>query len=89
MPESYTAWYYRTGAGAEIDLVIEKDAKTRYAIEIKRSMTPTVSKGFHLGSEDIEATKRYIVYPGKERVPVGKGIAAISIIDMIKELEAM
>ncbi len=89
LPESYTAWYYRTGAGAEIDLVIEKDAKTRYAIEIKRSMTPTVSKGFHLGSEDIEATKRYIVYPGKERVPVGKGIAAISIIDMIKELEAM
>ena len=89
LPDSCTAWFYRTSAGAEIDLVIEKDAKTRVAIEIKRSMTPAVTKGFHLGSEDIGATARYIVYPGKGRFSVAKGITAISIIDMMKEVAAL
>ncbi len=89
LPESCTAWFYRTAAGAEIDLVIEKDAKIRYAIEIKRSLTPTVTKGFHLGSDDIGAVARFIVYPGRDRFPVAKGVTAISIIDMMKELEAL
>jgi len=89
LPESCTAWFYRTAAGAEIDLVIEKDANTRIAIEIKRSMTPSVTKGFHLGSEDIEATRNFVVYPGKDQFSVSKGITAISIIDMMKEVAAL
>jgi uncharacterized protein len=86
LPVGVTPWFYRTSAGAEIDLVIEKNSKVRYAIEIKRSQAPAVSKGFHLGCEDIEATKRFIVYPGKERFPVTKEITAISILDMMNEL---
>jgi len=86
LPVGLTPWFYRTSAGAEIDLVIEKNSKERYAIEIKRSQAPSVSKGFHLGCEDIEATKRFIVYPGKERFPVTKSITAIPILDMMNEL---
>ncbi len=84
-----TAWFYRTAAGAEIDLVIEKNAQTRYAIEIKRSTAPTVSKGFHLGCEDIGAAKRFIVYPGKDRFTVSKGVTAISCIEMMQELSTL
>ena len=86
LPIGITPWFYRTGAGAEIDLVIEKNSKEKYAIEIKRSMAPALSKGFHLGCDDIEATHRYIVYPGKERFPVTKEVIAIPLIDMMKEL---
>jgi len=86
LPVGVTPWFYRTSAGAEIDLVIEKNSRERYAIEIKRSQAPSVSKGFHLGCEDIRATKRYIVYPGKERFPVTKEITAIPILDMMNEL---
>ena len=86
LPVGVTPWFYRTSAGAEIDLVIEKNSKERYAIEIKRSQAPSVSKGFHLGCEDIGATKRFIVYPGKERFPVTKEITAIPILDMMNEL---
>jgi predicted AAA+ superfamily ATPase len=86
LPVGVTPWFYRTSAGAEIDLVIEKNSKERYAIEIKRSQAPSVSKGFHLGCEDIKATKRFIVYPGKERFPVSKEITAIPIMDMMNEL---
>ena len=86
LPIGVTPWYYRTSAGAEIDLVIEKNSKERYAIEIKRSQAPSVSKGFHLGCEDIKATKRFIVYSGKERFPVAKDITAIPLLDMMNEL---
>lgn len=89
LPAGVTAWFYRTAAGAEIDLVIERNSKERYAIEIKRSQAPSVSKGFHLGCEDIAATKRFIVYPGKERFPVTKDIAAIPLLDMMNELRGM
>lgn len=87
LPVGVTPWFYRTSAGAEIDLVVEKNNKERYAIEIKRSQAPSVSKGFHLGCEDIEATKRFIVYPGKERFPVTKEITAMPILEMMTELQ--
>jgi predicted AAA+ superfamily ATPase len=34
LPTGITPWFYRTSAGAEIDLVIEKNSKERYAIQI-------------------------------------------------------
>jgi len=89
LPIGATAWFYRTSAGAEIDLVIEQSRRQKYAIEIKRSMAPTVSKGFHLGCEDIKATKQFIVYPGKERFPVSKEITALSLLDMMHELSTI
>lgn len=89
LPVGVTPWFYRTSAGAEIDLVIEHSNKKKYAIEIKRSLSPSVSKGFHLGYEDIRATHSFIVYPGKERFPVTKEVSAISLLDMMDELRGM
>lgn len=86
LPVGVTPWFYRTSAGAEIDLVLERSPKERYAIEIKRSLAPTVSKGFHLGCEDIAATKRFIIYPGKERFPTTHDIAVLPLVDMMDEL---
>ncbi|MEA5140977.1 ATP-binding protein [Arcicella rigui] len=87
LPQGLTFWFYRTSAGAEIDLVIEINNQERYAIEIKRSLAPTVSKGFYLGCEDIKATKRYVVYPGKESYPSTEGVKTISLVDLMKELQ--
>jgi uncharacterized protein len=67
LPPSARANFYRTSAGAEIDLVIEFSPKQRWAIEIKRSVSdPSPSKGFYFGSEDIRATRQIVLYPGKE-----------------------
>ena len=86
LPQGVTSWFYRTSAGAEIDLVIEVNHQERYAIEVKRSLSPTVSKGFYLGCEDIKATKRYVVYPGKERYPSTDGIIVTSLAELMDEL---
>ncbi|GAB3028158.1 ATP-binding protein [Niabella terrae] len=86
LPVGVTPWFYRTSAGAEIDLVLELSPKERYAIEIKRSLAPSVSKGFHLGCEDIAATRRFLVYPGKERFPTTHDITVLPLADLMDEL---
>ncbi len=68
LPPTARATFYRTAAGAEIDLIIEFSARERWAIEIKRSISnPAPSKGFYVGCEDIQATRQVVLYPGEER----------------------
>lgn len=88
LPTGVTSWFYRTSAGAEVDLVIEQGSK-KYAIEIKRSQAPSLSKGFHLGCQDIGASKCFIVYSGKEQFPVTKEVTAIPLPDMMNELREL
>ncbi|PQA54929.1 ATP-binding protein [Siphonobacter curvatus] len=87
LPVGWTPWFYRTSAGAEIDLVLERNSREIYAIEIKRSLTPTVSKGFYLGCEDVRATRRLVVYAGKERFPLSSEVTALSLTDLMQELQ--
>lgn len=86
LPVGATPWFYRTSAGAEIDLIIEQSPRKKYAIEIKRSLSPAVSKGFYLGCDDIGATQRFIVYPGKERFPTSGDTTVIPLMAMMDEL---
>jgi len=79
--------YYRTSAGAEIDLVIEGRKGVCLAIEIKRSTAPTVSKGFRLGCEDIRATDRMVVYPGAEEFQLGDGLSALGLHAAVERIE--
>ena len=68
LPATARTSFYRTSAGAEIDLVIEFSAKQRWAIQIKRSLgNPAPSKGFYNGCEDIKATRQIVIYPGEEK----------------------
>lgn len=78
-PEGTEASFYRTAAGAEVDLVLALPNHQRWAIEIKRSSAPKVEKGFHFACSDIEPTQRFVVYPGTERFSVGNGVDAIGL----------
>lgn len=76
---------YRTSAGAEIDLLLV-GARERVAIEIKRSSAPAVSKGFHLACDDVGATRRWLVYPGRERYPGPRGVEVLPLADAMSGL---
>ena len=65
-PPGTEAWFYRSSAGAEIDLLLQIDARKLWAVEVKRSLSPKPSRGFHVACDDIQATRRLLVYPGKE-----------------------
>jgi hypothetical protein len=71
--------YYKTTALAELDLVLEGPGKEVFAVEIKRSIAPKVTKGFHLASSDIKATRKFVVYSGQETFPLANDTEAISL----------
>jgi hypothetical protein len=86
MPDSWQAFYYRTSAQAEIDLVLEGPARHVVAIEVKRSATPRPEKGFLLGCEEVEAAERYFVIPGGEEHPIGHGTEAVPLATVLGRL---
>ncbi len=79
---------YRTHAGAEIDLLIERAGQPWMAIEIKRSTAPTLSKGFDIACDDLGVSQRYVVYPGSERFPMRHGAQAIGLVELMGRLRA-
>jgi predicted AAA+ superfamily ATPase len=87
-PVASSASFYRTSAGAELDLLFEFSGGERWAIEIKRSLSPSPSKGFHIASEDIQAAQRFVVYPGTESYPLGQDTRAVSLLDLQRLLRA-
>lgn len=87
-PEGTQAHFYRTSAGAEIDLLLTLPGGKRWAIEIKRSLTPKVERGFHHACADLEPQRRVVIYPGREPFPLGHGIEAMPLVLLGQQLVA-
>ncbi|MBC8519253.1 MAG: ATP-binding protein [Gammaproteobacteria bacterium] len=79
IPKQATYGYYRTTGGAEVDLVVEMGAGEVWAIEVKYSTAPTLSRGFYSACEDLQPTHKYVVHSCEARFPLGKGVEAISL----------
>ena len=86
-PNGVQASFYRTAAGAEIDLLLELGgAQGLWAIEIKRSLAAKPGRGFYSALEDLQPRKAFVVYAGNERFPLGQGIEAIDLYSLSQEL---
>ncbi|NML19476.1 ATP-binding protein [Pseudoflavitalea sp. G-6-1-2] len=79
-------FFYRSPGGAEIDLILEFGGKEKWAIEVKRKTVPVVSKGFHIGCEDIKADRKFVVYSGQDRFSMGNDITAIPLHELMQLL---
>ncbi|MDP6644909.1 MAG: ATP-binding protein [Rhodospirillales bacterium] len=87
-PPRTLASYYRTLAGAEIDLLLELPGKRGlWAIEIKRGLTASPSKGFHNARADLNPKRSFVVYSGEEHYSITKDIEAIGFREMANLLE--
>jgi hypothetical protein len=85
-PDGTEAHFYRTSAGAEIDLLLTLPDRRRWAIEIKRSSAPKVEKGFYSAVDDLQPKKKFVVYPGSEWFSLKDKIEAIPLADLAAEL---
>lgn len=86
-PRSWKPWFYRTGAGAEIDLILEQPGKRRLlAFEIKFSASPKPSKGFWSALEDLGDAQGFVVCRTDERYPITKGVDAIPLDEVHRVL---
>jgi len=86
LPTPWRASYYRTSAQAEIDLVLEGPHRQIWAVEIKRTLSPVLGRGFHNGFADIGATRGFVVIPEGKRFPLAKDVEAVPLREWIEEL---
>jgi uncharacterized protein len=85
-PDGTQSNFYRTAAGAEIDLLLSLPGQRPWAIEIKRSLTPKLEKGFHQACEDLQPGRRIVVYPGAEFFPLKVNVEVMPLIGAGKAL---
>ena len=89
-PPRTLASFYRTAAGAEIDLVLELPGRTApWAIEIKHSLSPRPTRGFHHALEDVRPEKAFVVYAGTERYPLSREVEVIGVREMAEVLSGV
>lgn len=86
-PDGSDAWFYRSAAGAELDLLLQlPEHRQPWAIEIKRSLTPKLGRGFHAACDTVRPERRFVVYGGTEAFPLDGETTAISLTDLCAEL---
>jgi len=85
-PDGTEAGFFRTSAGAEIDLVLTLPGHAPWAIEIKRSLAPKVDRGFHHACEDLEPERRVVVFPGEGAHPLSAEIEVMGLREACREV---
>lgn len=78
-PPGSEPYFYRSSGGAELDLVLAMPGGAVWAIEIKRTTTPRVTRGFHIAVEDVGATQRILVYADDKEVPISDTLRAMPL----------
>jgi uncharacterized protein len=86
MPQRCQAFFYRTAGGAEMDLVIDHPGGERWAVEVKRSLTPTLSRGFHQARVDLDPQHCFVVIPREGRFPLAPGVEALGLAELAAQV---
>ncbi len=80
--------FYRTAAGAELDVVAE-EGRTRIGFEIKFSSAPTLSKGFWQALADVQPQKTYVIAPVESTYPLAENVEVLPVSALTKLLEGI
>lgn len=75
------AFFWRTHAGAELDLLFFRGGK-RYGVEFKYSGSPAMTKSLHVAMQDLRLERAWIVHPGDTTYPVHDRVDALALRDL-------
>lgn len=85
-PANVQGYFYRTSGGAELDLLLVWPGGELWAVEIKRSLTPKLDRGFYAACEDLSPARRLVVYAGQESFPLRADVQAVPLDALCREL---
>jgi len=88
-PRGVEASFYRSSAGAEIDLILKLPDGALWAIEIKRTTSPKVTRGYHIASEELEVAERLLVYADPREAPGQGGVRAMPLATAMNRLRTL
>jgi predicted AAA+ superfamily ATPase len=86
LPRRAEAHFYRTAAGAEIDLVIKMPSSEIWAVEIKHGTAPKIGKHYSATCDDVGVHRKYIIYGGEDTFPVAEDVDMISLPKLMQEI---
>ena len=86
LPRGAIASHYRTHAGAEVDLVIERADGEILAVEIKRTLSPKLTPGLVESMETLKADRGVIVIPEGESYPLSKTVTATGLRSFLETI---
>lgn len=69
------AYFWRTHAGAELDLLVSIKGK-QYGFEFKLSDAPGTTRSMHVALESLGLEKIFVIYPGSKTYPLAPKIEA-------------
>jgi predicted AAA+ superfamily ATPase len=72
------AYFWRTSAGAELDLLIVKDNR-RIGFEIKYASVPKVTPSMISAMEDLKLEKLFVIIPGNDSFLLKDNIRAVGL----------
>ena len=72
------AWFWGTHAGAELDLMVERDGE-RFGFEFKCTEKPAMTRSLYCALVDLDLTGSYIVYPGQKRFRIHEKVEALPL----------
>jgi len=88
LPRRAEIYFYRTTAGAKIDLVIKMPSSEIWAVEIKYGTAPKLGKHYSSICDDVGAARKYVIYGGDDEFPVSSDVTVISLPRFMKLLES-
>jgi uncharacterized protein len=80
--------YYRTGHGAEIDIILTRGSK-HIVVECKISLSPVPTRGFYSALEDIKPEHSFIVAPVAQPWPIREGIDVVNLTGVIERIRML
>jgi len=78
--KSNNLYFWRTHAGAELDLFWQSEGKN-WGAEFKYNDAPKISKSMQIAIEDIGIEKIYVIYPGKKSYKLAKNIIVLPLFE--------
>jgi len=88
LPSRAESYFYRTAAGAEVDLVIKMPSSEIWAIEIKHGVAPKIGKHYSQTCNDVGAAHKYILYGGDDEFAVRNDVKIISLSGLMERLHS-
>lgn len=85
-PDGVDATFFRTGAGAEVDLVLRWPGDEIWLVEVKRSLAPKLERGFRSAWTDLAPRRGFVVYPGHDRYRLDADVEAVNVRDLAADV---
>jgi predicted AAA+ superfamily ATPase len=89
MPYNVNMSYYRTGHGAELDVILTLPNQKQIGVEIKLSSSPSLSRGNYEVMTDLQLEQLYVIIPTSDVYFLKENVQVMGMRTFIQKMEKL